>query len=94
MLFVDLNDSFSCQEFDGLLSNGSVKGCRENTRRNAAFKTLRVFGSFGCSDLKFVGKSFEHSVRSEFSCGGKATRVLRVHVTTMDAHFAVITLID
>ena len=32
MLFVDLNDNFSCQEFDRLLSNCSVKGCRENTR--------------------------------------------------------------
>ena len=30
MLFVDLNDNFSCQEFDCLLCNFSVKGCREN----------------------------------------------------------------
>ena len=37
MLFVDLNDNFSCQErsnmlfmFDHLLCNCSVKGCREN----------------------------------------------------------------
>ena len=33
MLFVDLNDIFSCQEFDRLLCNCSVKGCRENTMR-------------------------------------------------------------
>ena len=33
MLFVDLNDNFSCQEFDRLLCNCSVKGCRENTMR-------------------------------------------------------------
>ena len=31
MLFVDLNDNFSCQEFDRLLCKCSVKGCRENT---------------------------------------------------------------
>ena len=30
MLFVDLNDNFSCQEFDRLLCNCSVKGFREN----------------------------------------------------------------
>ena len=33
MLFVDLNYYFSCQEFDRLLCNYSVKGCRENTMR-------------------------------------------------------------
>ena len=33
MLFVDLNDHFLCQEFDGLLCNCSVKGCGENTMR-------------------------------------------------------------
>ena len=33
MFFVDLNDNFSCQEFDRLLCNWSVKGCRENTMR-------------------------------------------------------------
>ena len=33
MLFVDFNYNFSCQEFDRLLSNCSVKGCRENTMR-------------------------------------------------------------
>ena len=32
-MFVDLNDNFSCQEFDRLLCNCSVKGCRENTMR-------------------------------------------------------------
>ena len=29
MLFVTLNDNFSCQEFDHLLCNCSVKGCRQ-----------------------------------------------------------------
>jgi hypothetical protein len=38
MLFVDLNDNFSCQEFDRLLCNCSVKGFRENTMR----KTTRL----------------------------------------------------
>ena len=33
MLFVDLDDHFSCQVFDSLLCNCSVKGCRENTMR-------------------------------------------------------------
>ena len=33
MLFVDLNDTFSCKEFDRLLCNCSVKGYRENTMR-------------------------------------------------------------
>ena len=33
MLFFDLNDNFSCQEFDSLLCNCSIKGCRENTMR-------------------------------------------------------------
>jgi hypothetical protein len=33
MLFVDLNDNFSGQEFGRLLCNCSVKGCRENTMR-------------------------------------------------------------
>ena len=37
-MFVDLNDNFSCQEFDRLLCNCSVKGCRENTLR----KTTRL----------------------------------------------------
>ena len=35
-LFVDLNYNFSCQEFDCLLCNCSVKGCRENTMRKTA----------------------------------------------------------
>ena len=38
MLFVDLNDNFSCQEFDRLLCKSSVNGCRENTMR----KTTRL----------------------------------------------------
>ena len=33
MLLVDLSDKFSRQEFDHLLCNCSVKGCRENTIR-------------------------------------------------------------
>ena len=33
MWFVNLNDNFSCQEFDHLLCNCSVKGCRENAIR-------------------------------------------------------------
>ena len=33
MLFVDLNDNFSWQEFDRLLCRSSVKGCSENTMR-------------------------------------------------------------
>ena len=52
----------------------------EKTQGEMLLSKRSVFGSFGCSDLKLVGKSFEHSVRSEFSCVGKATRVLRVHV--------------
>jgi hypothetical protein len=35
-LFVDLNDNLSCEEFDCLLCNLSVKGCRENTMRKTA----------------------------------------------------------
>ena len=38
-------------------------------RPNAAFKTVRVSGRFGCLDLKLVGRCFEHSVGSEFSLG-------------------------
>ena len=38
MLFVDLNDNLPCQEFDRLMCNCSVKGCRENTMR----KTTRL----------------------------------------------------
>ena len=38
MLFVDLNDNFSCKEFNRLLCNCSDKGCRENTTR----KTTRL----------------------------------------------------
>ena len=41
MLFVDLNDNFSCQEFDRLLCICSVKGCRENTMR----KTTSLVGA-------------------------------------------------
>ena len=33
MLFVDLTDNFSCQEFDRLLCNCSIKGCSVNTIR-------------------------------------------------------------
>ena len=36
MLFLNLNNNFSCQEFDRLLCNCSVKGCRENTMRKTA----------------------------------------------------------
>ena len=36
MLFVDLNDNFSCQEFDRLLCNCSIKGCRENGMRKTS----------------------------------------------------------
>ena len=42
MLFVDLNDNFSCQEFDRLLCNCSVKGCRENTMRKTTRPVLDV----------------------------------------------------
>ena len=38
MLFVDLNDNFSCKEFNRLLCNCSDKGCRENPTR----KTIRL----------------------------------------------------
>ena len=33
MLFVDLNDNFSCKEFNRILCNCSDKGCRENPMR-------------------------------------------------------------
>ena len=36
MLIVDLNNNFSCHEFDCILCNCSVKGCRENTMRKTS----------------------------------------------------------
>ena len=63
--------------------NRCLDGCR-----------LQNAPSFGGSDLKLGGKRLEQSVRSEILLRVFEFRVLRVHVTTMDAHFTVITLID
>lgn len=56
MLFVGLNDIFSRQEFDSLLCNCSVKGCREKTMRKTTCRVCDVTSSTFPSAVKWLSQ--------------------------------------
>ena len=69
MLFVGLNDSFSCQEFNSLLCNCSVKGWRDNTMRKTTCRVCDVTSSPFPSASRFTVPTRSDQIRSDQDAG-------------------------
>ena len=79
MLLVDLNDIFSCQEYNSLLCNCSVRGCRETTMRKTTCRVCDVTSSPFLTAIHIADQSPQ--VRVYFLQGGSG-KLVNIHEGT------------